>query len=639
MTNAWASHAIASATASVTAVSRTVRTPFGIDANTAMSTGGYRRPGPRVCRWPVVLTRCSITCPCGYSGGTLVPMASSMARRLALVFACIAAAMVVAVPAAQARTHLHADRPRMGPRHRPFAVRRARLRAARMGLRRDPGPLLPGDDPVPAPELGADAHPARERPGVLLDLGRVQDHGRRRGRDDRRRRFRPATTASSGGRRAACASSTPPPTRASSSTSPARSGWAARRRSGSTAASASAGRTTTGTAALRVIRSGSSLMLIDVVPLEYYLRGVVPSEMPSSWLAPALRAQAVAARSYAVATRHPTSLFDAYADTRSQVYGPIEHEAAGVDRGRLGDRAPGAVVLRQRRRRVLLVVVGRLDGVRAGGVGERQRAVPRPGPRPLRRRAGAEPEPQLEAEGASRRAGWRRALGVTGKVRSVDLTIDGPSQRVTHATFHTRRADHALQRPGRRVGARPALELLPDRRRHARRAGAVDRRHAVRRSPAACGRCRTTASRSSCTTGRASRGRRPTARLSLNAHGTFSIEHPPEAEQGVPARRCRPARSRRAQKIKVGPELTLVRSGKAFRATIFPVLAGREAHAPATPGGRLEGRRRRHGRRRAATPGSRSRGRRAGGASPSAATRTTRRSHSPTLTSPKIWRG
>jgi stage II sporulation protein D len=34
---------------------------------------------------------------------------------------------------------------------------------------------------------------------------------------------------------------------------------------------------------LRVIRSGSSLMLVDVVPLEYYLRGVVPSEMPSSW--------------------------------------------------------------------------------------------------------------------------------------------------------------------------------------------------------------------------------------------------------------------------------------------------------------------------------------------------------------------
>jgi stage II sporulation protein D len=79
---------------------------------------------------------------------------------------------------------------------------------------------------------------------------------------------------------------------------------------------------------LRVIRTGSTLSLIDLVPLEYYLRGVVPSEMPASWPAPALRAQAVAARSYAYATRNPAGTFDAYADTRSQVYGPIEHEAA-----------------------------------------------------------------------------------------------------------------------------------------------------------------------------------------------------------------------------------------------------------------------------------------------------------------------
>ncbi len=42
----------------------------------------------------------------------------------------------------------------------------------------------------------------------------------------------------------------------------------------------------------------------------------------------------------------------------------------------------------------------------------------------------------------------RALLGLSGKVRSVDLTIDGPSQRVTHATFHTRRADHGYSGPG-----------------------------------------------------------------------------------------------------------------------------------------------------------------------------------------------
>ena len=78
----------------------------------------------------------------------------------------------------------------------------------------------------------------------------------------------------------------------------------------------------------RVIESGSSRSCVDVVGLEKYLRGVVPSEMPASWPLPALKSQAVAARSYAVATRNPSGDFDAYADTRSQVYGPIEHESA-----------------------------------------------------------------------------------------------------------------------------------------------------------------------------------------------------------------------------------------------------------------------------------------------------------------------
>src|SRR3954452_3689196 len=78
----------------------------------------------------------------------------------------------------------------------------------------------------------------------------------------------------------------------------------------------------------RVRISGSSLLCIDLVGLEKYVRGVVPSEMPASWMAPALKAQAVAARSYAVSTRNPSGAFDAYADTRSQVSGPIEHEAS-----------------------------------------------------------------------------------------------------------------------------------------------------------------------------------------------------------------------------------------------------------------------------------------------------------------------
>ena len=62
------------------------------------------------------------------------------------------------------------------------------------------------------------------------------------------------------------------------------------------------------------------LRAIDVLPLEQYLYGVVPAEMPSAWLSAALEAQAVAARSYALASRRGGGSFDVYADGRSQAY-------------------------------------------------------------------------------------------------------------------------------------------------------------------------------------------------------------------------------------------------------------------------------------------------------------------------------
>jgi stage II sporulation protein D len=62
------------------------------------------------------------------------------------------------------------------------------------------------------------------------------------------------------------------------------------------------------------------LRAIDVVGLEQYLWGVVPSEMPNSWAPEALKAQAVVARSYALATRNVAAPYDLYSDTRSQVY-------------------------------------------------------------------------------------------------------------------------------------------------------------------------------------------------------------------------------------------------------------------------------------------------------------------------------
>lgn len=63
----------------------------------------------------------------------------------------------------------------------------------------------------------------------------------------------------------------------------------------------------------------SGLTVTNVVGLDDYLQGVVPAESPASWPAEALRAQAIAARTYAITTAKSAD-FDHYADTRSQVY-------------------------------------------------------------------------------------------------------------------------------------------------------------------------------------------------------------------------------------------------------------------------------------------------------------------------------
>ncbi len=49
---------------------------------------------------------------------------------------------------------------------------------------------------------------------------------------------------------------------------------------------------------LMVRVSNGKLIVINDIDLENYLKGVVPSEMPPSWEMEALKAQAIAARSF-----------------------------------------------------------------------------------------------------------------------------------------------------------------------------------------------------------------------------------------------------------------------------------------------------------------------------------------------------
>lgn len=72
----------------------------------------------------------------------------------------------------------------------------------------------------------------------------------------------------------------------------------------------------------------NKFLFINKVPLEDYLYGVVPSEMPASWNLEALKTQAIAARTYAVAyiQKNINETYHVEATVQSQVYGGIKKE-------------------------------------------------------------------------------------------------------------------------------------------------------------------------------------------------------------------------------------------------------------------------------------------------------------------------
>lgn len=70
--------------------------------------------------------------------------------------------------------------------------------------------------------------------------------------------------------------------------------------------------------------------IVNILKLDTYLRGVVGSEMPSGWQPEALKAQAVAARTYAVRSLAPSRYYDVCDTTACQVYRGVAGEAASV---------------------------------------------------------------------------------------------------------------------------------------------------------------------------------------------------------------------------------------------------------------------------------------------------------------------
>ncbi len=78
-----------------------------------------------------------------------------------------------------------------------------------------------------------------------------------------------------------------------------------------------------------LVREGSGISVINRLNIEDYLASVIGREMYNTWPQEALKAQAVASRSYAVfkLQRHKSKLFDVLDTTTSQVYVGLEGEA------------------------------------------------------------------------------------------------------------------------------------------------------------------------------------------------------------------------------------------------------------------------------------------------------------------------
>lgn len=79
-----------------------------------------------------------------------------------------------------------------------------------------------------------------------------------------------------------------------------------------------------------LIPQGNSILVVNYVDLEQYLYSVVGAEMPSSWSIEALKAQAIAARSYALVhhQRPANSWYDLTNSERHQVYDGLDTETS-----------------------------------------------------------------------------------------------------------------------------------------------------------------------------------------------------------------------------------------------------------------------------------------------------------------------
>ncbi|MDX6548870.1 MAG: hypothetical protein QOG33_2420 [Gaiellales bacterium] len=318
-----------------------------------------------------------------------------------------------------------------------------------------------------------------------------------------------------------------------------------------------------------IVRSGGSLSLINIVPMEKYVRGVVPCEVPASWPAQAVRTQAVAARSYAAATRGGGS-FDAYPDTRSQMYCPIERQAAASDLAVAATKRQVVMYAGHVATTYFSSSSGGRTSSLAASWGSPNQPYLMPVNDPYDAAGGSNPNhtwaPRLFSQ-----TSLAAALGLPGIVRTLDQTIDQPSLRVTGVLLHTSHGD--VNRTGGQVysamGLRSTYFRLLQVSLNAPLTATAGQPWALRGRlwPAPPGSFHLevrVGSETSWTVANAA--------ISLDSEGRFSL--PRQPGKNVAYRLVRPHAFSPVVYVAVSPALTLLGSGGGFSGSMYPHLAG-----------------------------------------------------------------
>lgn len=172
---------------------------------------------------------------------------------------------------------------------------------------------------------------------------------------------------------------------------------------------------------------GDGVLVVNDLPLDEYVQGVVTGESPAHWPAAALQAQAIAARTYAITTAIQGRPFDQWPDVRSQVYRGVSGES---EQGNAAVRATASRVVTLDRRPVTTYYFstsgGRTEAVEHVFGGEPRpwlRSVPDP-------TDAASPLHRWTRTFSTERAGARLKVG---ELRRVDVLERGDSPRVVRA--------------------------------------------------------------------------------------------------------------------------------------------------------------------------------------------------------------